>query len=827
VLAKIEFNLDTSQLSVPEVIVRLHRDTGYTFEQFEQSEGQTLELLVSDPAGIYRAGRPYGVTLLDSKNKQLWSPSLLWSGRSSVIPPEVRSGSRTGQDPEPTEERRNPTSLFMHTVRVHYDAKLIGARDVFDYYQQLAPSQKMQLASSGVDRSTAVGAQQARRAFFMFIVALVFTIPILVFAWAPFSQKRMVYAHTSLALATVVQIIATREFVPSALQSLIHSGLFEMDFLIAMSTTTAYIFSFISYIFLIKKHPLETGSFFETSTLLVTLILLGRFVNEFARFRAAKSVSIRSIQTHDALLVISGGLPGPGATTRKIDARLLQYGDVFKVLPHTRIVTDGKVVYGGSEVDESMITGETLPVAKGLGHEVHAGTLNGSGQLVVELTKLPYENSISRIAAMVENAEFSKPKVQALADNIAGWFVPAIATIGFLVFVIWLFVDRYVNHRSWQNAVVKAFTYAIATLIVSCPCAIGLAVPMVVLIAGGTSARFGIIFRDPQKLEVARNATDIVFDKTGTLTKGALAVVEGQFHASQPRQVKGMIMGLLEGDKHPVAAAVMSWLEDDRRQDEEALIVPLKMVDIVSEPGNGVRGICEESELEVRAGNPQWLGVSVLESQHTLLCVTVGGVLSATFRLQDRPRQRADKLIRLLKQRNLQVHMISGDSEGAVDQMAHTLDIPKTQTRWRLKPEDKQRYIHDLQKGGKVVLFCGDGTNDSVALKQADVGVHMNQGTDAAKSASDVVLMASRPHDILVLLDISKAAYRRIITNFAWSATYNVVAILMASGAFVRVRIAPAYAGLGELVSVLPVVLIAFQMSWRDYGRKYRSLEYQ
>lgn len=829
VLARIEFDLNTSRMSISEVISQLRRDTGYTFKHYDQPEGQVLELLVSDPTEIYRAGKPFGVTLVDSTDKQTWSPSHLLSGRNSTLPPEVNGVGRPTQQPGGSKEKRASASLFMHTVQVHYDAQQIGARDVFEYYQQLAPSQNLQLAPANAHPSLAVGVQQTKRACILFVVTLLFTIPVLVFSWAPLDHENMAYAHASLALATVVQIIATNEFVPGALQTLIHSRVFEMDFLIALSTTTAYVFSVVSYVYQLKKRPLETGSFFETSTLLVTLIFLGRVINEFARLRAAKSVSIRSLQTHDALLVLSWSSTGPGATTRKIDARLLQYGDHFKVLPHARIVTDGNVVYGGSEVDESMITGESLPVAKGLGHKVYAGTMNASGQLVVELTKLPHENSISRIAHMVENAELSKPKVQALADMIASWFVPAIATIGVLVFLIWLFMDRFRNRRSWQSAVVKALTYAIATLVVSCPCAIGLAVPMVVLIAGGTSARFGIIFRDPQKLEVARNTTDIVFDKTGTLTDGELSVVDGEFPGPHLTQIKSMILGLLEGDKHPVAAAVVKWLEKHPSQDPSEQIRPMKMINIRSEPGNGVIGTCEGSNLEVRAGNPQWLNVSVLESQHTLLCVTVSGVLSATFRLKDSPRERADKVINLLEARGILVHMISGDGEGPTASTAHALNIPKSRTRWRLKPLDKQRYVHSLQHSGKVVLFVGDGTNDSVALKQADVGVHINHssGSDVAKSASDVVLMTTQLQNILILLDISKAAYRRIMGNFAWSACYNFVAILAASGAFVRVRIEPAYAGLGELVSVLPVVLIAFQMKWRDYGRAYRGMEYE
>ncbi|KAF2468493.1 copper-translocating P-t [Lindgomyces ingoldianus] len=822
VLARVEFDLDTSRLSISAAISRLTRVTGYTFEKHDQPEGQILEVLVNDPRQICEAGKPYGVTLIESGTRQFWSPSMLFSGRNSTVPPEA---SRFNRPPHSLDsEKSEGPGLFQHTVRIHYDANLIGARDVFEYYQQLASGQHLQLAHPCSHPILAVGADQTKQACIMFLISLFFTIPVLVMAWAPLNQNNMAYAHVSLALATIVQIIAVKEFVPSAFKSLIHSRSFEMDFLVAFSTTTAYVFSVVSYVFQIRRHPLETGSFFETSTLLVTLILFGRVVNEFARLRAAKAVSFRSLQAEHALLVVPGQAQPREA--RKIDARLLQYGDSFKVPPHTRIVTDGKVIYGGSEVDESVMTGESIPVAKGLGHTVSAGTTNGSGELTVTLTALPHENSISKIAAMVESAELSKPKVQALADRIAGWFVPAIMAIGTIVFVIWICLERYGNRRLWRDAVIRAITYAIATIIVSCPCAIGLAVPMVVLIAGGVSARFGIIFRDPQKLEVARNATDIIFDKTGTLTTGDLTVVEAIFHGPKEREVKSMILGLLVDVKHPVAAAVFKWL-DKNSSSGEGFIKPAKMVGITSLPGNGVIGTCKQTQAVVRAGNPYWLGVDILESPHSVLCVTVSGELSAVFRLQDRPRSTAERVIRLLTDRGISVHMISGDSAGAVNEIAHTLNIPKHHACGRLNPGDKQEYIHNLQKEGRVVLFCGDGTNDSVALKQADVGVHMNHGSDVAKSASDVVLMTTRLQDIPILLDISKAAYRRIMFNFGWSAVYNVVAILMAAGAFVAFRIPPAYAGLGELVSVLPVMFIAFQLRWRDYGKKYRGMEYE
>jgi len=725
----------------------------------------------------------------------------------------------TCTDAKEDREDTSPTS----PVRVHYQAADIGARDVFDYYRKC--DQSLSLAPPVAHASLAMGAKQTRQALLYFVPALALTIPVVVLAWAPVDHGKDAYAHVSLGLATLVQIIAIKEFVPNAMRTLWHTGVFEMDFLIALSSTIAYTFSVVSYAFQLKGSPLETGSFFETSTLLVTLILLGRVINEYARYRAARSVSFRSLQAEETLLVLPSKNPADPETL-KLDARLLQYGDSFKVPPHARVVTDGKITYGASEIDESMITGESIPVAKGVQSTVFAGTANGSGTLIVELTALPHENTVHKIAAMVEDAELTKPKAQALADRIAGWFVPFMAALGLLVFLSWLFITKFGQKHSWKSATVQAITYAIATLVVSCPCAIGLAVPMVVLIAGGVAARFGIIFRDPQKLETARSVTDVVFDKTGTLTCGVLTVVSAEYHVTgqNDARVKSQILSLLQDVKHPVAAAALHHLEEDED------IAPEAVTSITSIPGSGVYGTT--SDCDIRAGSPDWLNLEIEESNCTLLCVTVGPTHVATFKLRDRLRHTTAMVISKLQAQGIQTHMISGDGQGAVDDVAHTLNIPKLNTQARCKPDGKAKYVKDIQATpGRVVMFVGDGTNDSVALKQADVGVHINQNTssDVAKSAADVVLMTARLHDVLILLDISRAAYRRIVLNFAWSAFYNTAAILLAAGVFTSAmkdaRINPEWAGLGELVSVLPVVLVAFQMRMRDYGGRYRDIE--
>jgi len=697
-------------------------------------------------------------------------------------------------------------------VRINYDPEIITARQLLGEHAKHTAI----LAPPAVDPAMAAGSKHVRRLAMLTVISTVLTIPVLVLAWAPIEEHPIAYGSASLALATIIQTVIAGPFYVTALKSLIFSRMIEMDLLVVLSTSAAYIFSVVSFGYLVNGKPLSTGNFFETSTLLVTLIMVGRWVGALARQKAVESISVRSLQPSKAQLVTEDG-----SLIDEIDVRLLGYGDILCILPEQRIPTDGIVIDGSSETDESMLTGESIPVDKQRDSRVIAGSINGSGKLIVRLTHLPSENTISTIAGMIDDAKLSKPKIQGLADRVASYFVPVIVILAIITFAVWMGVGVAVRKQSSSDAAIQAITYSITVLIVSCPCAIGLAVPMVVVIGIGVAAERGVIFKSADSIETARNATHVVFDKTGTLTEGKM-----QVRSETDAATRAIVLGLVTNSKHPVSAAVSAYLTDkgiDARQ-----VTDIKVV-----PGKGIQGMV--GDRLIRGGNARWLDVEsdvrvqeTLAGGHTLFCVTLDSELIAVFGLADTIRPDAATTIAVLKHKGVHVSLLSGDNEGAVRQTALQLGLNIEETHARCTPVDKQEYIKKLQatttdKKKATVIFVGDGTNDAVALAQANIGVHMNSGTDVAQSAADVVLVRPSLMGVVTMINVSRAAVLRIHFNFAWSFIYNILALLFASGALVGankdkdVRLPPEYAGLGELVSVLPVIAVAVGLKWAKF----------
>ena len=771
VLARAEFEIDLSSGSVAGVIKHLERTTEFKCERVT-NQGSTVDLIVQENTGDFVKGEwPLGVT--------------------------------------------DVTAVDKKTIAVAFDAKVVGARDLVEKGWE----RPMDLAPLRADPTLEAGGKHVRHMGLVTLLSAVLTIPVLVLSWAPLPKREIAYGSACMALATLVQVFIAGPFYPKALKSLIFSRMVEMDLLIVLSTSAAYIFSVISFGYLVRGQPLATGEFFETSTLLVTLIMVGRYVSALARQKAVESISLRSLQTSTALLV-------EGDREVEIDSRLLQYGDVFKVVPDSRIPTDGTVISGSSEVEESMLTGESKPVEKYAKSSVIAGSINGSGTLLVRLTRLPGDNTISTIASMVDEAKLSKPRIQDIADRVAGYVVPVVVVLTIITFSIWIAIGIAVRNQSGSEAAAEAITYAITVLIVSCPCAIGLAVPLVIVVASGVAAEKGIVFKSAESIEVAYKTSHVVFDKTGTLTQGRLAVVTEEYLADDPSLTKAQLLGLIGSIKHPVSVAVSSHLKENG-------VSGIALSDIKTLTGKGVEGTAQV--LIFRAGNSRWLNLStdervqsVLSQEYTAFCFTVNGSLAAVFGLADTLRPDSLAIIEELQLAGIAVHVVSGDDDGAVTSVTTQLGIPVANVRSRTSPADKQSYIQTLlapvptrsrltgasKPKEPVVMFVGDGTNDAVALAQATIGVHINEGTDVAQSAADVVLMRPSLSGILGIVRVSRKAMRRIAFNFAWSFVYNLFAILLAAGAFVRARIPPEFAGLGELVSVLPVIAAAVLLRW-------------
>lgn len=770
VLSRAEFDLELSTGSVEEVMKHLERTTEFKCEKVT-NQGSNIDIITpGDAIGFVNDSWPLGVT------------------DANVVSKNV--------------------------MNVAFDFKVVGPRDLLDK----GWGTPMTLAPPRGDQSLAAGSKHVRDVGLSTILSAILTIPVLVLAWAPLPEREIAYGSASLALATLVQVLIAGPFYPKALKALVFSRVIEMDLLIVLSTTAAYVFSVVSFGYLVAGQPLSTGEFFETSTLLVTLIMFGRYVAALARQKAVESISIRSLQAPTAILV--------GDEEREVDVRLLQYGDTFKVLPDSKIPTDGTVVSGSSEVDESMVTGESRPVEKYTNSAVIAGSINGAGTLIVRLNRLPGDNTISAIADMVDEAKLSKPKMQEIADRVASYFVPVIVTLTIIVFCAWIAVGIAVQGRSASDAAIQAITYAITVLIVSCPCAIGLAVPMVIVIGSGVSAERGVIIKSADPLELAYKASHVVLDKTGTLTEGRLTVASEVWLGDNESLAnsKSLLLSLLVSNKHPVSAAVAAQLQS-------AGITPIaKALDATTLTGKGVEATTSSGAV-LRAGNSRWLGLSqdskvqsVLSQGHTTFCFTVDDILVAIFGLQDSLRPDSLDTVEQLHKRGVAVHVISGDDDAAVRAVTSQLSIPDDRVRSRCTPADKQAYVQELLAAPKgkappTVLFCGDGTNDAVALAQATIGVHMNDssGTDVAKSAADVVLMRPSLAGILTLVNVSKKSMGRIAFNFGWSFVYNIFAILLGGGAFSSLhnaRIPPEFAGLGELVSVLPVIVAAMLLRW-------------
>lgn len=574
------------------------------------------------------------------------------------------------------------------------------------------------------------------------------------------------------ALTTILLLGPGRRFYTSGYPALWKRAP-DMNSLVALGTSAAYGFSVVALFAPGLLPAASRAVYFEAAAVIVTLILLGRWLEARAKGRTGAAISKLIRLAPSTARVERGG------EVIELPVAELRLGDLIHIRPGERLAADGVVASGSSYIDEAMITGEPLPVAKALGDPVTGGTVNGTGALTVTATAVGGDTMLSQIIRMVEEAQGSKLPIQALVDRVTLWFVPAVLAIAAVTVLVWLVFGP-------DPALTRALVAGVAVLIIACPCAMGLATPTSIMVGTGRAAEMGVLIRKGVALQALSEVSVVAFDKTGTLTEGKpvltdFEVIEGE----DADAILALVASLEQASEHPIAEALVQ-----AARDKGLTLSAAENVQAVT--GHGLRGTVAGHDLRVGAarmmvaegidmGDLSARADSFAKDGKTPVFVAQDGRCVATFAVSDRVKDTSAQAIRTLHNLGIRTAMITGDAQGAADAIARQLGIDEVVAE--VLPEGKTQALERLKAHGKVA-FVGDGINDAPALAVADVGLAIGTGTDVAIEAADVVLMSGDVQGVARAVDISRRTMRNIRQNLFWAFAYNVALIPVAAGVF-------------------------------------------
>ena len=667
-------------------------------------------------------------------------------------------------------------------------------------------------AEAAADAAEAARAAAYRQLKIKVVFGFVFSV--VIFAgtmqpdWFPFLPAWMHNGYVLWALATPVQFWVGGQFYRTAWSALRH-GSTTMNTLIAMGSSAAYFYSVLGVLFpsFFEHQGLSMPMYFDSAAFIITLILFGRLLEARAKGQTGAAIkALIGLQPRTARVLRDGAetdVPIAGVVA----------GDLIVVRPGEKVPVDGVVTTGASAVDESMLTGEPIPVAKQLGDEVIGATMNTTGSFTFSATKVGADTALAQIIRLVEQAQGSKPPIARLADVIAAYFVPAVIGIASLTFVVWLVLGP-------SPSLNYALLNFVAVLVIACPCALGLATPTAIMVGTGKGAENGVLIRDGAALETAYKLDTVVLDKTGTITEGRPRVTDVVvFVGSGPDAAAGLDgsprldeNGLLRlvaaaerGSEHPLAGAIVSAAE------ERGLGIPVAG-EFEAVAGHGIRAVVEGRT--VVAGNERLAGAAAAEltgrfaaEGKTVITVLVDDVPAGAIAAADTVKPSSAAAVRRLRELGLDVVMLTGDNARTAAVIAREVGIERGVAD--VLPEQKAQRVAELQAGGQKVAMVGDGINDAPALAQADIGVAIGTGTDVAMEASDITLMSGELSGVATAVSLSRATIRVVKQNLFWAFAYNVALIPLAAGVFYPpfgVLLNPIYAAAAMGLSSVTVV---------------------
>lgn len=617
-----------------------------------------------------------------------------------------------------------------------------------------------------------------------FWFSLILAVPMLYFMVEMLVSGMKPYHNwVSFILTTAIMLVSALPFLKSAWASFKnhHSN---MDTLIAVGTTVAYVYSIFA---------LFTGRsvYFESAAYIIVFVLLGQFFEERMRKNASNAVEkLLDLQAKTAEVIHDGKVV-------KVPLSEVVVGDLIRVKPGEKVAVDGEIVEGHSTIDESMVTGESMPVSRSVGDKVIGSTINTNGTFTFKAEKVGSDTMLAQIVDFVKKAQSSHAPIQNLTDKISDIFVPTILILAILTFLVW-----YVGFNA---SPVTALLYGVSVLVIACPCALGLATPTALMVGTGRSAKLGVLIKNGTILEEVEKIDTIVFDKTGTITEGKPRVTD---IIGDRQHVLEVASGLEHASEHPLALAILKAAKETGMS--EVAIENFQAVE-----GKGVTGLYKG--LEVSVGNTKLMAdkdfaddlqsemLRLQEEAKTVVLIGEGHRVIGLVAIQDRPKATAKKTISVLKTRGLKTVMLTGDNEKVARRIADEVGID--QVIADILPQEKASHIQKLQMTGKVA-FVGDGINDAPALSVADVGIAMGSGTDVAIESGGIVLMQNDLMGVVKAIEMSNKTFNRIKTNLFWALIYNVIGIPIAAGLFFifGLTLSPELAGLAMAFSSLSVV---------------------